>query len=71
MAELGGDHPVVPPLADGGADERLGQVIAVALSGVDQVHPQLVGAAQELVHLRLGEASSPFAAPLPGPNPDH
>jgi hypothetical protein len=41
VAELGGDHPVVPPLADGGADELLGQVVAVALGAVNQVDAKL------------------------------
>jgi hypothetical protein len=71
VAELGGDHPVVPPLADGRADERFGQMVAVALGGVHQVDTQLSGSPQQSVDLLVGEVLSPLAAELPGPDPDN
>jgi len=70
VAELGGDHPVVSLLADRLADERFGQVVAVALGGVHQVDTQVSCPPQQPVELLLGEALSPFAAELPGPDPD-
>jgi hypothetical protein len=48
VAELGGHQPVLPVVADGGADERLGQVVAVAFGGVDQVDAEASGSAQQL-----------------------
>jgi hypothetical protein len=70
VAELGGDHPLVALLVDGAADERLGQVVAVAFGGVEQVGAKLPSPPQQLVDLLLGEAPPPLAAKLPGANAD-
>ena len=70
VAELGGDHPVVALLVDGAPDERLGQVVAIALGGVHQVDPKLATPPEQLVDFLLGEAPAPLAAELPGANTD-
>jgi hypothetical protein len=41
VPELGGHHPVVTVAVNRRADELLGQMVAVALCGVDQVRPGL------------------------------
>jgi hypothetical protein len=71
VAELGGDHAVVPLLVDRLADEGLGQVVAVALGGVHQVHAEFSSPSYQPVHLVLGEPPSPLAAELPGSDTDH
>jgi hypothetical protein len=48
----------------------LGEVVAVALGGVDQVDAKSPSLSQQLVDLVLGEALAPLAAKLPDPNPD-
>ena len=49
----------------------LGEAVAVALGGVDQVHAELPRASEQPVHLRWGEAPPPLTTQLPGPHPDH
>jgi len=64
VAELGRHHPVVRCRWIA-ADQGLGQMIAVAFAGVDQVHAKLPGPPEQRVDLLLDEASPPLAAKLP------
>jgi hypothetical protein len=72
MAELGGDHPLVPVAAPGErvADEGLGGVVAVTLGGVDEVDAEVGGAVDDPVRLALREVLRPLPAELPRPQPD-
>ncbi len=71
VAELGGDDPVLPVVADGTPDHLFREVIAVAFRRVDQVDAQIVRAAQNAVRFGLGEVFTPLAAELPCTDADH
>ena len=71
MAELGGDDPARAVVAaEVIADQALGEVVAVAFGGVDEVDAQFGGLVEDGVHLGLGEVAAPFAAELPGADAD-
>ena len=71
VAELGGDDPAIALAPYRPTDQRLGEVIAVALRCVDQIDAKIRGAAKQPVNLGLGEGLAPLAAELPGAQADH
>src|SRR6185312_12219653 len=52
------------------ADQCLGEMITVALGGVDEVDAAVRRRIEDLVGLSLAEVDSPFAAQLPGAKAD-
>jgi hypothetical protein len=70
VAELRRDHPLVPAAGDRAADQRLGQVVAVALGRVDEVDPEVGRPGEHGGDLVLGEVLAPLAAELPGADAD-
>src|ERR1035437_2241279 len=71
MAELGGDDPlraVVP--AEVIADQAFGKVVAIALSGIDEVDAEFGRLIEDGVRFSLGEGAAPLAAKLPGAHAD-
>ncbi len=70
VPELGGDDPPAAVPFNGLADERFGEMVAVAFGSVDQVEPQLAAPSEHAIDLVLGEVLAPFAAKLPGADAD-
>lgn len=54
---------------DRGADQRLGEVVAVALGGIDEVDAQLAGPPHDPVDLDLRELLAPLPTELPSAQP--
>jgi hypothetical protein len=70
MAELRRHDPLLAIAGDRAPDQRFGEMVAVALGRIDQVHAQLAGAADQRVDLALRERLAPFPAQLPRAQPD-
>ena len=51
MAELGGDDPCIPLPFDRLADQRLRQMVAIALGPVDQVDAEILGTRHQIADL--------------------
>ena len=70
VAELGGDVPLVAAALDGLADEPFGDVVAVALGGVEEVDAEFAAALQDGAHLVDLVVAPPLAPELPGADSD-